>query len=245
MRITDSVYVVGGGDDGFGLSHKNDCTIYLVCCDGPFVLIDAGTGLARERILENILAEGIDPADIEAIFITHAHGDHCGGLAGLQEISSAKAYASEDCARFIADGDIEAMSLKKAILAGMYPADYSVSKAEIKAIADGESVRVGNRDFTLLETPGHSDGHACYKTELNGKNALFSGDLIFYDGRILLQSTWDCRLEEYWASIRRMNSLGVESLFPSHQAFLLEGGQRPFEKAVNCLDRLAIPDNLK
>jgi len=245
MKICDSIYAVGGGDDGFGLSHQIDCTVYLIDCDGTFVLIDAGSGLAIEQILTNIKANGVDPECIEAIFITHAHGDHCGGLAGLQKACGARAYAAKDCARFISEGDTRAMSLDSAIKAGIYPQGYHFPKAEVITLEDSQVVRVGSREITLFETPGHSDGHACFGMMLNGKKALFSGDLIFYNGRILLQSTWDCRLDKYWISIRRMGSLGIESLFPAHQAFVETGGQRTFDSAIACLDMLTIPANLK
>lgn len=243
MKICDSIYVVGGGDDGFGLSHQIDCTVYLVDCGGTFALIDAGSGLGLEQILANIKADGIDPGCVEAVFVTHAHGDHCGGLAGLKEACGARAYAAKDCARFISEGDVQAMSLDSAIKAGIYPPGYNFPKAETTALEDCQAVLVGSREFTLYDTPGHSDGHACFGVALDGRKALFSGDLIFYNGRISLQSTWDCRLDKYWASIRRMGSIGVEGLFPGHQAFLVAGGQRTFDSAIACLDRLKVPAN--
>ncbi|MED1792843.1 MBL fold metallo-hydrolase [Brevibacillus nitrificans] len=46
--------------------------------DQSTVLIDAG--VAKTKIEKRLLEVGIKPNDIEAIFVTHAHGDHIKGL---------------------------------------------------------------------------------------------------------------------------------------------------------------------
>ncbi len=42
------------------------------------------TGGDAERLLSNMKAMGIDPLKIKAVFLSHAHGDHTGGLRGLR-----------------------------------------------------------------------------------------------------------------------------------------------------------------
>ncbi|SMB94757.1 MBL fold metallo-hydrolase [Deinococcus hopiensis] len=44
------------------------------------VLIDTGRGGEAGQLLANLRRAGIDPASIDTVFITHAHGDHIGGL---------------------------------------------------------------------------------------------------------------------------------------------------------------------
>jgi 7,8-dihydropterin-6-yl-methyl-4-(beta-D-ribofuranosyl)aminobenzene 5'-phosphate synthase len=50
---------------------------------GQTVLFD--TGADAPTLLGNMSALGIDPQRIEAVVLSHAHGDHIGGLAGLLE----------------------------------------------------------------------------------------------------------------------------------------------------------------
>jgi ribonuclease Z len=56
---------------------------YLLRWDGHGVLFDPGEGTQRQLLLA-----GVAPSQINAICITHAHGDHCLGLPGvLQRLS--------------------------------------------------------------------------------------------------------------------------------------------------------------
>lgn len=50
---------------------------FLVRTPDKNILVDAGTGA---RIFDNLYALGVDAGQIDAILITHMHGDHTGGL---------------------------------------------------------------------------------------------------------------------------------------------------------------------
>ncbi len=49
MKLTNDVYLVGGGDYGFNLTHRLDCHTYLVDGGGELALIDAGFGPGTDR----------------------------------------------------------------------------------------------------------------------------------------------------------------------------------------------------
>ncbi|PSQ32792.1 flavoprotein [Halobacteriales archaeon SW_12_69_24] len=48
------------------------------------------------------------------------------------------------------------------------------------AVADGETVRLGDHEYTALHTPGHKDDHLCFYAAEPG--VLFAGDLVFAGG---------------------------------------------------------------
>lgn len=70
MRLT----VLGCGD-AFGAGGRlNTCFLVTGAGEGAFLIDCGATSLVGMR------REGLDPNDIETIFITHLHGDHFGGL---------------------------------------------------------------------------------------------------------------------------------------------------------------------
>jgi glyoxylase-like metal-dependent hydrolase (beta-lactamase superfamily II) len=63
--------------------EKMDVCCLLIDMNGGRVLIDTGCGpffqATAGKLLQNLRAEGIDPAGIDAVVYTHAHPDHIGG----------------------------------------------------------------------------------------------------------------------------------------------------------------------
>jgi len=63
------------------------------------------TGADRTVELHNIEQLGIDLKGVEAIFLSHAHGDHTGGLSGVLEAASGpKVYLGRSFPRSLKDG---------------------------------------------------------------------------------------------------------------------------------------------
>lgn len=242
MKIHDRVYVVGGGDNSFGLSNAMDCTVYLLDGGSEGALIDAGCGLESWKIIENIKANGFSPEFVNHICLTHAHADHCGGAAVLAELCGAKIYAGEAATLFFNRHDFEAMSVTQAISSGIYPTDYTFSAIKADALRDGETIHVGDLSLHVMDLPGHSDGHVGFYWEYSKQKLLFSGDLVFGKGRISLQKTWDCRWQPYLDSLRKVDTKKIDTLFTGHQAFCLHGAYRILERvlAPGC----AMPANL-
>jgi 7,8-dihydropterin-6-yl-methyl-4-(beta-D-ribofuranosyl)aminobenzene 5'-phosphate synthase len=55
------------------------------------------TGADSETLLSNMEKMGIDPKEIDFVFISHLHGDHTGGLSGILKIKpNLKVYKPED-----------------------------------------------------------------------------------------------------------------------------------------------------
>jgi glyoxylase-like metal-dependent hydrolase (beta-lactamase superfamily II) len=56
---------------------------YLIRQPGRIILVDTGCGPARPtvgRLLANLAAAGVAPADVDAVVLTHLHPDHWGAL---------------------------------------------------------------------------------------------------------------------------------------------------------------------
>lgn len=67
-----------GSGDAFGSGGRYQACIHLREQGGPPVLLDCGaTSMSALR------AAGLDPGEVAAVFISHLHGDHFGGLPFL------------------------------------------------------------------------------------------------------------------------------------------------------------------
>ena len=51
MKVTETTYLVGGGEPDYVFTDKMDCNVYLMRAGDLYVLIDAGGGMAPTRLL--------------------------------------------------------------------------------------------------------------------------------------------------------------------------------------------------
>jgi glyoxylase-like metal-dependent hydrolase (beta-lactamase superfamily II) len=246
MRLADRIHLVGSGSMGFDLTDAYDCHIFLVDGGDELALIDTGSGMGVEAALENARLDGLDPARIRQIVLTHVHVDHAGGAAKARSLlPGAQVLCSRAVARFVREGDERGVSLDVAKKAGFYPADYVLEPCEVdRELSDGDTIEVGDLALHVLDTPGHADGHISLLLDHAGVRTLFSGDVVFFGGTILLQDTWDCRLPEHIASLRKLRDLDVTALLPSHLTVSLQNGQRHIERANDSLDKLLVPNQM-
>jgi glyoxylase-like metal-dependent hydrolase (beta-lactamase superfamily II) len=244
MKIHAGIYLIASGSAGCGLSNPYDCDVYLLeSSAGPkaYVIIDCGAGLDPERIKQNLAESGHKPENCAAVLLTHSHADHSGGAAWLSEYTGAKVYALDETAACVTRGDVNAMALPQAIQAGVYPEDYRFRPCEVSAVEADKPFEAGGIPFFPAATPGHSRGHCAWLARAGGKGCLFSGDLVFADGKISLLPTWDCSPAEYMRSIEKIAALDFDALFPSHHGFLLTGGKIPVLSAQKFFQRLSLP----
>ena len=258
MQLTENVHLVGSGQNGFSLTHPLDCHVYLLDGGTELALIDTGVGRDVPAILAEIRAAGFAPEDVGTIFITHLHLDHAGGAAELQQLCGAQIIASQDVAGWLESGDEAAASLVAARKTGMYPVENRLRPvASATAAAAGDVIDVGALSVTIVKADGHSRGHLAFlvdevvagqdssKRADDSRRALFSGDALFFGGRILLQNIWDCSLEESIATVRRFAELEFTRFFPGHVSFSLRDGKRHVDAAMAHVNQLLPPPQLE
>lgn len=241
MQIDHRIYVVGSGWAGYRLTEHFDCDVYLIDCGGEQVLIDAGAGIAPEKILEQIRFHGFSENNIRYLLITHGHGDHVGGAAELSRVTGARVLAHPECAGYLRDGDQNKMSVALAAERGLYPEGFRVEPCAAEDFRDGKVLKVGDVTFTAIDTPGHCSGHNAYLLETPEKRYLFSGDSIFLGGNISLQNIWDCNIQAYAKTAERLERVEFEALLPSHFGIDLSRGKKHIQKAAETFRHLDIP----
>ncbi|HII60226.1 MBL fold metallo-hydrolase [Pyrococcus horikoshii] len=149
-----------------------DSNIYFLKSKKSLLIVDTGTGVYWNKYLGIAEREGWlrDIKDV-IIFNTHEHFDHVGGnLIFKEKLRNVKFAAQRLTAKALEDGD------DYVILSFYYGRRYEPHDVELK-LEDGEKIRIGNIELTLLHTPGHTRGSSClyYKEE----KIMFTGDTVF------------------------------------------------------------------
>lgn len=248
MRITNEVYVVGGGTNfGFGLSDDPDCHIYLIDTGDGLAIVDAGLGEGESisRITANILAEGLDLSDLKWLLLTHYHMDHVGGAAKLRDRFNLEVWAPADAAEVIRTGDEGPPSLTIAKSSGLYPMDFTFEPCGVDVeLRDGDRLRLGNLELEVIDTPGHCHAHQSFLLHGRSRRYLFAGDAIFSGGRVVWQNIWDNNVQDTVASINKLATFDFDALCPGHAAVVVDGGKRHVEIAQRKVESLGLPASL-
>lgn len=171
---------------------------YLLSADKAAVVIDPG--FPRQEITD-FLNDNKDKERL--ILLTHAHFDHIGMAEELRRKTGVKiAIGVGDSASLL---DLDAnMARKFRIKIQPFSADITFK--------DGDEFSVGDIDFKVFETPGHTKGSACYLVDDN----LFSGDTLFFEniGRTDFEGG---SFEDIEKSIKRLYTLKDNiAVYPGH-----------------------------
>jgi glyoxylase-like metal-dependent hydrolase (beta-lactamase superfamily II) len=143
-------------------SPPNTINVYLV----GDVLVDAGTPLARKRILREL--EGVAVA---THVVTHAHPDHFGSSHAVCESLGLPLWAGEHDAEAIETATPVPSDTKvgRLLAKGKMPPAHPVARR----LREGDEVA----GFTVLDVPGHSPGHIALWRERD--RTLVAGDVFF------------------------------------------------------------------
>ena len=107
---------------------------------------------------------------VKAIVITHAHIDHVAGAHSLRALTGAPVYLNERDRELL-----EMLELQSRWLGVATPPRPEVDKAA----PDGTVLHLGEADFEVLGTPGHTQGSI--SLWIPKENKLVAGDTLFRD----------------------------------------------------------------
>lgn len=188
--MTISTFVVGPFQENSYLLVDDDTT--------HAVLIDPGD--EGESLVDAVRRSG---ASLQAIWLTHAHLDHVGGIAAVRR--------TWDVPIFLHPADLPVYRFAPQV-AQMYGVPFELGPLPDRELAEGDVLSVGGLRFAVWHTPGHAPGHVVF----HGHGVAFGGDCLFAGsvGRTDLPLSDPAALER---SLARLAALpGETRVLPGH-----------------------------
>lgn len=172
---------------------------YLLISGGEALVVDPSVSVSALTA-----AAEENGAILKGILLTHGHFDHVTSLDTLREATGITAYIHENDAEMLTDG-------RKNAFYTFFGRERSWRPAE-RLLRDGDTVSVGDEVLTVIHTPGHTGGSACFMCG----DILVTGDTLFSEsyGRCDL---WSGDIELMRSSLRRLSTLPRDTvIYPGH-----------------------------
>lgn len=192
---------------------------YLIWGSDEPVLVETGPGSTLPTLLENLSQQGLQPADIKHILVTHIHFDHAGSV-GWWAQQGAQIYVHPfgakhliDPAKLIASATRIYGDKMDTLWGDILPAPAE----KVTEIFDNDTVEVAGLSFQVLETPGHARHHHVYRLG----DIAFTGDAagIKIPGSPLVglpAPPPEFEREVWQTTINRLRTLDVQTIYPTH-----------------------------
>lgn len=207
---------------------------YVICDNGETLIID--TGFNRPECKEALLA-GLKELNVDwektNMLLTHLHADHSGFAAEIMHDKPGKVYMSKidaDFLHWILHGnrweENDKLYLKEGFSAEQLdflreqnPArSYGEEHTfEATIVEDGDTIQVGNYDFTAVLVPGHTPGQLCLYCER--EKLMFTADHVLFDitPNITFWMGVADSLGDYLESLVKIARFDIQTALPAHR----------------------------
>jgi glyoxylase-like metal-dependent hydrolase (beta-lactamase superfamily II) len=223
---------------------------YVILGKNRNLIVDTGMNRieCREVLDRELEKIGLD-LSITDVFITHLHADHLGQAPHITKGKN-KVYMGPDDIADIRETDYWHRMYEFGVMNGFPKMDpfEAIKKhpgykygplgpMNLIPINHDDRIRVGEFNFTVLHTPGHTHGHHCLYDE--EKKLLLSGDHILGDITPNI-SHWvehEDPLADYMASLEMVRDLDIDIILPGHRSMINDPRKRIDELIKHHEDR--------
>lgn len=142
---------------------------YVLLVGDRAVVVDPGE--EGERIAAQLQQRG---AILEAVWLTHAHFDHVGGVSALLQH---KPEGSPEEVPVLLHPDDDVLLQNAVTAAARWSLSIDAPPTDTVPLAHGQLLDLGGVRVRALHTPGHAPGHVAF--HLLDHAAVLSGDALF------------------------------------------------------------------
>ncbi|MCT4605403.1 MAG: MBL fold metallo-hydrolase [Marinisporobacter sp.] len=191
---------------------------YIVVCEDTKKACVIDPGGDADEILNYIEKNQLE---LDFILLTHAHGDHIGGIPRLKEMKNVPVFLHKEDEGMLMDASKNLSSMMSGPNIGLSPD---------KLLLDGDIITLGNLKLNIIHTPGHTRGGICIKV----LDTLFTGDTLFANsiGRTDLEGG---SFEQIIDSIKRKLLVFDDrvKVLPGHGPYSTIGAERIHNPFIN------------
>jgi len=221
-EVIEGIYRIDFGKvNGSESGDQLRCSmVYFIVDNEQSAIIETSPGAVVPSVLEAIGRIGYNPSKLSYIILTHIHLDHAGGVGTLaQQLPQVKVIVHKRGARHLIE-PLKLIEGTRVAYGERFEGDYGpilpVPEQQVRAVEDGEVIRLGKRELKIIYTPGHAPHHMCiYDMKSQG---LFSGDalgaLTMGNHPIVIVPGFD--LDLALESIDKLNALNPKHIYSSH-----------------------------
>lgn len=202
FRIAGNVHYVGTK----GLSA------YLITSEQGAILLDATLARNAVQIERNIERLGVSLHDVRLLISDHAHADHVGAMAQIQQDTGARFLASAGDQWALEHGRNEGDN------------NYGVQPfAPIKVdgiVSDGQVIRLGETELTAHLTPGHTRGCTSWSMTVNDRGTmrkvLFLCSITVAGNTLVGNRAYPGIVEDFRATFAKLATMHADIVLTSH-----------------------------
>ena len=218
-RLADDLWLIDTQFQG----ERDIIASYLLVGDDGLALVDVGSAASVNELLAGVRTAGFDPADITSLILTHIHLDHAGATGPLvRALPHAQVYVHRIGAPHLADPSKLISSATRIYgdqMERLWGRMEPVPAERLTIVDDGDEIAAGARTLRALYTPGHAIHHIALYDEAH--NVAFPGDVagVSIEGVGFVRPPTpppDLSLEDWDASISRLEALALDALYLPH-----------------------------
>ncbi len=205
----------------------------LIADSGRALVFDAGVGKDRLEKTLGQMKDKLGLKAIDAVLVTHMHGDHVTDALYLRDTWGAKLWTLDRVAKVCANPQDYDYAAMVCAYGGIDKVPFD------RGFTDGESFEWEGYKFTIDWMPGQTEFGCCIQGKIDGKLVAFTGDNLFGNPADPAQNGHEAVVARNSAIFEEGYILGADYLKRLQPDIIVAGHSWVMDKPAGMIDRFA------